>query len=75
MNSVDREFDGWVVTEDDTRVQEPPMFKVLLHNDDYTAMDFVVMLLEKVFHKSRKLVVFRVRGLLRSKSPDQTEFL
>ena len=33
-------------------VVEPPLFKVLLHNDDYTTMEFVVMILESVFHKS-----------------------
>ena len=33
-------------------IKEPPRFKVLLHNDDYTTMDFVVKILEEVFHKS-----------------------
>ncbi len=31
---------------------EPPMFKVILLNDDYTPMDFVVSILQNVFHKS-----------------------
>ena len=36
---------------DKTELQEPPLYKVLLHNDDYTTMDFVVMILQTVFHK------------------------
>jgi len=32
--------------------RQPPMFRVLMHNDDYTSMDFVVDMLELVFHKS-----------------------
>ncbi len=31
---------------------EPPMFKVLLHNDDYTTMEFVVEILMSVFNKA-----------------------
>jgi ATP-dependent Clp protease adaptor protein ClpS len=34
------------------RLEEPQMFKVLLHNDDYTSMDFVVDILIGIFHKS-----------------------
>jgi len=39
-------------TTDRETLQEPPLYKVLLHNDDYTTMDFVVMILQTVFHKS-----------------------
>jgi ATP-dependent Clp protease adaptor protein ClpS len=30
--------------------QEPPLYRVLLHNDDFTPMDFVVDILQNVFH-------------------------
>jgi len=34
------------------RVKEPDMFRVVLHNDDYTSMEFVVEILMKVFQKN-----------------------
>ncbi len=34
------------------RVVEPTKYKVLLHNDDYTSMEFVVEILMEVFHKN-----------------------
>lgn len=36
---------------DESEAREPRRFKVLLHNDDYTTMDFVVHVLRKVFQK------------------------
>jgi ATP-dependent Clp protease adaptor protein ClpS len=39
-------------TDADSVNEEPPLFKVLLLNDDYTTMEFVVEVLMKVFRKS-----------------------
>lgn len=38
------------VAETREKVEEPPLFKVLLHNDDFTTMEFVVWVLESVFN-------------------------
>jgi ATP-dependent Clp protease adaptor protein ClpS len=44
---------GAVVTERKVAVRPPSLYKVLLHNDDFTPMDFVVMILENYFGKDR----------------------
>lgn len=54
MSLPNRDHEGWVITERKQKVKEPPMYKVLLHNDDYTTMEFVVMILERIFHKNQE---------------------
>lgn len=51
MALADNELQGGVAADHRREVKEPPLFQVLLHNDDYTTMDFVIMILESVFHK------------------------
>ena len=41
-----------VLTDTKQTVEKPPLYKVLLHNDDYTTMEFVVHVLKTIFHKS-----------------------
>jgi len=48
----DIEHDGDVLTESETRLEKPPLFKVVLHNDDFTTMEFVVFVLSHVFLRS-----------------------
>ena len=50
MAAEDYEHDEAVITETDKKVEKPPLYKVLLHNDDYTTMEFVVYVLQSVFH-------------------------
>lgn len=44
------EPDESLLVEDETRTEEPPLFRVVLHNDDFTTMDFVVYVLRTIFH-------------------------
>jgi ATP-dependent Clp protease adaptor protein ClpS len=43
-----------ILAAERTQVQPPPMFKVLLLNDDYTPMDFVVSVLQRFFGMDRE---------------------
>ncbi|HJV89264.1 MAG TPA: ATP-dependent Clp protease adaptor ClpS [Holophagaceae bacterium] len=44
--------DGQVLTRKRAKAKEPGLWKVLLHNDDYTTQEFVVWLLKTVFRKA-----------------------
>ncbi len=48
----DSEHDGDVLTERETKLEKPKLFKVILHNDDFTTMEFVVFILTHVFLRS-----------------------
>jgi ATP-dependent Clp protease adaptor protein ClpS len=52
MVEEERKGDTGVAERTRSRTERPRLFKVLLHNDDYTTMQFVVEILESVFHKS-----------------------
>ena len=52
MSEYNPEFEGDIAAETETDLTEPPLYRVLLINDDYTTMDFVVEVLRSVFNKS-----------------------
>ena len=55
MSDTERKSgDGLAVQEAKPKLKRPDMYRVLLINDDYTPMDFVVMLLQSVFRKDHE---------------------
>ncbi|MGD9300195.1 MAG: ATP-dependent Clp protease adapter ClpS [Desulfobacterales bacterium] len=52
MGQYDPDVEESVSSETDQDVEEPPMYKVMLLNDDYTTMEFVVEVLMYIFQKS-----------------------
>ncbi len=49
-----RNNDQALVEEAKPRLQKPRMYKVILLNDDYTPMEFVVVILERFFYKNKE---------------------
>jgi ATP-dependent Clp protease adaptor protein ClpS len=49
-----RHREGTVLEAKKAKAKTPPMFKVMLLNDDYTPMDFVVMVIQQFFSLSRE---------------------
>ena len=50
-NNLNKDLDRGVLLEAKPKVKKPPMYNVLLLNDDYTPMEFVVIVLERFFDK------------------------
>src|SRR5438552_4598576 len=52
--AIHQQQEGDVLEVEKTRLKPPPLYKVILLNDDYTPMDFVVVVLQTVFAMSRE---------------------
>jgi ATP-dependent Clp protease adaptor protein ClpS len=52
--SSERSDEGTVVEKQTSRVKPPPLYQVVLLNDDFTPMEFVVGVLQKFFGKGRE---------------------
>lgn len=55
MNEKNPQYlEGPVVQEAQPKLQRPSLYKVILLNDDYTPMEFVIIVVERFFHKDRE---------------------
>ncbi len=50
QDHTSHESDSSVI--EDVQIKKPKKYKVILHNDDYTTMEFVIFILKVVFHKT-----------------------
>lgn len=54
ISNSENDLDGSVIEKTDSETKKPPMYKVMLLNDDFTPMEFVVNVLEKFFKIGRE---------------------
>ena len=54
QNNDNEEFQKGLLLDTKPKTKKPSMYNVLLMNDDYTPMEFVVMVLEKIFNKKQE---------------------
>ena len=55
MEHISNKFESELITEQNINVREPKPYNVVLYNDNYTTMDFVIYVLEKVFHHPHEI--------------------
>ena len=57
---------GVITLEDEPQLKEPPLFQVVLLNDDFTPMEFVVYAIQKVFgyehERATQIMLFILKG-------------
>ena len=53
-NSQNNELQRGLLLDSQPKTKKPSMYNVLILNDDYTPMEFVIMVLEKVFNKKQE---------------------
>lgn len=51
-SETEKEEQSGIATIKKEKLQPPRMYKVLMHNDDYTTMEFVIHVLKKYFSKN-----------------------
>ena len=52
MSEPVRREDAGILEREEQKEKTPDLWNVILHNDDYTTMEFVVDVLEEIFHRS-----------------------
>ena len=59
-------YEDSTLVEEAVRTKVPPRYRVIIHNDDFTTMDFVVHVLIEIFHKSHAEATYIMLTIHRS---------